>query len=124
MECEPFVSVVNQSLHDSVCDFCFKQPPEEDKKRALFKCTGCKYIYYCGRDCQRPAWRDHKPECAYLKAIAPKVPTDTVRLMARIILKMRHGNGEFEKALLPNGTKRGFSDLMHHSKEILGDQCR
>jgi hypothetical protein len=27
------------------------------------KCGKCKKVYYCGRECQRKDWRQHKPEC-------------------------------------------------------------
>jgi len=39
-------------------------------KVATTKCTGCKQVYYCGRDCQRKNWKLHKPTC---KALSYKV---------------------------------------------------
>jgi len=35
-------------------------------KIAETKCTGCKQIYYCNRDCQKKHWKQHKPECKAL----------------------------------------------------------
>jgi len=35
-------------------------------KVATTKCTGCKEVYYCNRDCQRKNWKLHKPECKAL----------------------------------------------------------
>ena len=26
-------------------------------------CSKCRCVYYCGRDCQTDAWKDHKREC-------------------------------------------------------------
>ena len=41
---------------------------------------------------QKAAWRDlHKDECTYLAAVAPRVPTDTARLMARAVIRLRKG---------------------------------
>ena len=41
---------------------------------------------------QRASWKDlHKDECAYLSAVAPRVPTDTARLMARAVIRLRKG---------------------------------
>jgi hypothetical protein len=33
-------------------------------------CAGCRTARYCGRDCQRQAWRQHKPVCKALAAAA------------------------------------------------------
>lgn len=35
-------------------------------KLATTKCTACKQVYYCNRDCQRKNWKIHKPECKSL----------------------------------------------------------
>lgn len=35
-------------------------------KVAFTKCTGCKQVYYCGKDCQKKHWKLHKPECKML----------------------------------------------------------
>ena len=41
---------------------------------------------------QKTSWKDlHKDECAYLTAVAPRVPTDTARLMARAVIRLRKG---------------------------------
>jgi hypothetical protein len=33
-------------------------------------CAGCQTARYCGRDCQRAAWKQHKPVCKALAAAA------------------------------------------------------
>jgi hypothetical protein len=33
-------------------------------------CVGCRVARYCGRTCQRAAWKQHKPVCAALSAAA------------------------------------------------------
>jgi predicted small secreted protein len=33
-------------------------------------CAGCHTARYCGRDCQRAAWKQHKPVCKALAAAA------------------------------------------------------
>jgi len=35
-------------------------------KIATTKCTGCKEVYYCNRDCQKKNWKVHKPICKAL----------------------------------------------------------
>jgi hypothetical protein len=34
------------------------------------RCAGCRVARYCGRGCQRAAWKQHKPVCAALSAVA------------------------------------------------------
>ena len=41
------------------CNFCNK--PKQ--AAPLLRCSRCKAIWYCNKDCQRQDWRRHKPEC-------------------------------------------------------------
>lgn len=34
-------------------------------------CSRCQLVHYCGRDCQRTAWRTHKSQCKPAPAPAP-----------------------------------------------------
>ncbi len=121
LRCQPFSYVVHQSCAADVCDGCLKERSPE--AAAFKKCSACKVVYYCTVDCQRKSWTaHHRAECPYLKK-APKVPTDTVRLMSRIILKLLSGGGR-DIAELPDGQKRHFDDLMCHRKEIIQDSAR
>lgn len=35
-------------------------------KIATTKCSGCKIVYYCNRNCQKKDWKSHKPSCKML----------------------------------------------------------
>lgn len=94
----------------------------------LFPYLGCKYVRYCSVTCQKAAWTGsssglksgHREECAYLQRVKPKIPTDTVRLLARIILRLRCGGG-LEVAEIPNGTKyviKIFIQVICNSKDL------
>ncbi|XP_077986964.1 histone-lysine N-methyltransferase SMYD3-like [Glandiceps talaboti] len=80
---KPFAYVLCNTERGERCDFCFHS------RTTLLRCSGCKFARYCNVKCQRSAWLDHKAECASLKITAPKVPTDSTRLVARIIYKLR-----------------------------------
>ncbi|KAK1793096.1 hypothetical protein P4O66_011496 [Electrophorus voltai] len=54
----------------------------------LLRCSQCKCTRYCSTQCQRQAWPEHKRECKCLKHLQPRVPTDSVRLVARIIFRL------------------------------------
>lgn len=77
----------------------------------VLKCSGCQYVYYCDRDCQREAWSIHKSECGNLKRISPRILPDAARLMARIIVKLQKG-GDHERAYYSENSFRKFKDLM------------
>lgn len=58
-------------------------------RKRLLKCSGCQYVYYCNRDCQKESWADHKQECSNLRRISPRIVPDAARLLARIIFKLQ-----------------------------------
>eukprot|EP00741_Cyanophora_paradoxa_P015338 tig00000194_g14806.t1 len=39
----------------------------EPKPRAFAKCSGCKQVWYCTDECQKAAWKEHKPRCKELR---------------------------------------------------------
>lgn len=83
----------------------------------LLKCSGCQYVYYCGKLCQIDAWNIHKMECRGLRRIAPRVLPDSARLLARLIFILRKG-GDQVKSYYSEGSFRMFKDLMSR-KQLL-----
>lgn len=81
----------------------------------LLKCSGCQYVYYCGKMCQRDAWNVHKTECRNLRRVAPRIVPDSARLLARLIHVLRKG-GDQVKAYYTEGSFRMFKDLMSRKK--------
>ena len=59
------------------------------RSQSLRRCTGCMVVWYCGKTCQKQSWIEHKAECKSLAAVKPNIPPDSVRLIARIILKLQ-----------------------------------
>lgn len=53
---EKFMEVVNGLDECKACDKC-------GKEAQLHKCGGCGTKYYCGKDCQKADWKDHKEAC-------------------------------------------------------------
>ncbi|KAM6979847.1 histone-lysine N-methyltransferase SMYD3 [Aplochiton taeniatus] len=55
---------------------------------SLLRCSQCKTARYCDVTCQKGAWPSHRRECKCLQSLLPRVPTDSVRLAARILFTM------------------------------------
>ena len=54
------------------------------KKVAENKCTACKEVFYCSRECQKKHWKTHKIEC---KSLPYKVIKSS-----HILLKFYHSS--------------------------------
>lgn len=46
-------------VHNSKCEYCQQTANVTDMKR----CARCKSEYYCNKECQKAAWKDHKLVC-------------------------------------------------------------
>jgi len=121
---EVYSHVVTGALRAEVCDWCLHRPGNYNNTgvQDLKRCGSCKVVYYCDRNCQKAAWKEHKDECKYLQKIHPKIPTDTVRLICRILLKLQ--KGQEGTVTMPDGGLRKFSDLMTHEEEIKASPSR
>ena len=76
-KCDYFASEMNPKLHAIISRGMRVQAKKEKDKLALTnavcimctkpgilkKCTGCFSVSYCGADCQKSHWKDHKASC-------------------------------------------------------------
>ncbi|XP_077375999.1 histone-lysine N-methyltransferase SMYD3 isoform X1 [Festucalex cinctus] len=79
---EPLASCVSAKVAKDVCHRCFA------RHETLLRCSQCKMARYCNITCQKQAWADHKKECKCLQSILPRIPTDSVRLAARLMFAL------------------------------------
>lgn len=77
----PYASVVSDQLLQIHCQSCLQRMQKK------FRCNGCKFIHYCSVNCQKNDWNEHKEECKMIQKISPNKPTETVRMLARILQK-------------------------------------
>ncbi|CAL1697555.1 unnamed protein product [Somion occarium] len=54
------------------CRYCGGREPQV----TLFRCSGCKHIYYCSKECQKTNWKVHKEAC---KEAAAAKATDWIK---------------------------------------------
>ncbi|XP_076843950.1 N-lysine methyltransferase SMYD2-A [Brachyhypopomus gauderio] len=84
LSCPAYCCVLAASERGSHCEFCFM------RREALSKCGKCKQAYYCDVECQKGDWPMHKLECSAMCSYGENwCPSETVRLVARIILKQK-----------------------------------
>ncbi|XP_035508322.1 histone-lysine N-methyltransferase SMYD3 [Morone saxatilis] len=79
---EPLAACVSNKVARDVCHHCFT------RRETLLRCSQCKMARYCNITCQKQAWSGHKRECKCLQSLRPRIPTDSVRLAARLIFAM------------------------------------
>ncbi|XP_034043830.1 histone-lysine N-methyltransferase SMYD3 isoform X2 [Thalassophryne amazonica] len=79
---EPLACCVSKKLLREICHQCFS------RRSTLLRCSQCKIARYCDVTCQKQAWCGHKRECKCLQSILPRIPTDSVRLAARLIFAL------------------------------------
>lgn len=62
---EGAIQFISPMAHSQACAACGKA----GSLVKLRSCTGCKKVWYCGKECQVSDWRRHKKDC---KAVAPR----------------------------------------------------
>jgi len=123
LEETPYLYALSDVHKGQRCDCCFKSPQTSNIK-AVKPCSRCKFIFYCGKDCQKRDWKLHKNECMRIVNMDPnlvgKLVNQFTRLMARAIdLDVL---GESQKP--SNFYKRTFWDLESHAEDLKQDPTR
>ncbi|KAJ7988715.1 hypothetical protein DPEC_G00312100 [Dallia pectoralis] len=82
--CPAYSYVLTANERGAHCEYCFT------RKEGLSKCGKCKQAYYCEVDCQKGDWPMHKLECTAMTSYGENwCPSETVRLVARILMKQK-----------------------------------
>ncbi|XP_008559896.1 uncharacterized protein LOC103580056 [Microplitis demolitor] len=106
----PFAFILGSLHRKERCDYCFKSGK-------ISRCSGCQYVYYCSKTCQKRGWSIHKVECPNIKRVHPRIVPDAARLMARIIIKLFQ-MGKNERGYYTATKYRVFNNLMTHAEDI------
>ncbi|WWC72282.1 uncharacterized protein I206_106244 [Kwoniella pini CBS 10737] len=120
---QPIISTLQNQYFQTICHGCFltleekniyqskneKEMLDNNGKLKLNRCSKCKVLHYCSKECQISDWSLHKYECLalqkfkkmYYKAYPTKIKNDedltwtekssieTVRALSRIIFKRK-----------------------------------
>jgi MYND finger len=58
-----------QVCHNQMCG---NREQLETGKERMKRCAKCKDVWYCGAECQKAGWSEHKGRCKELKEAAEK----------------------------------------------------
>ena len=116
LESKPFVTILTKENVDRRCEVCFCELFDEDQRELpshteILQCNNCTNCNYCSIEClKEDKHASHKYECGLFSEEFPKF--DATRMMIRLYIKLKYGNGWNEVVTLANGKTRGFSDLL------------
>ncbi|XP_071238214.1 N-lysine methyltransferase SMYD2-A-like isoform X2 [Salvelinus alpinus] len=127
--CPAYSYVLTVNERGAHCEYCFT------RREGLSKCGKCKQAYYCEIDCQKGDWPMHKLECTAMCSYGENwCPSETVRLVARIIMKQvgrksqrngRSQRGCYSSASLKPVNCNGFTiedeELSHLGSAVFPD---
>ncbi|XP_048046860.1 histone-lysine N-methyltransferase SMYD3 [Megalobrama amblycephala] len=116
--CEPYAFCIAKNFLKTTCQSCLK------RGESLSRCSQCKTARYCSVQCQKQAWPDHKRECKCLQRLQPRIPTDSVRLVARIIFKLLSQSKSDQEELYSIAEHQShLVDMSEEKKDGLGHLC-
>ncbi|MCI4395738.1 hypothetical protein PGIGA_G00195530 [Pangasianodon gigas] len=113
--CPAYSHVLSVSERGYTCEHCFA------RKEGLSKCGKCKKAFYCNVECQRGDWAMHKLECSAMCSFGESwCPSETVRLAARVItrMKVQKEKSASEKLLLLNDLEANLDKLDNEKREM------
>ena len=118
LECKPFATILTKENVNKRCEVCFCELFVQDSERGTtsssqteaFQCGDCKNCNYCSWKCLKEDIPNHKYECGLYSKEYPQF--DATRMMIRLYIKLKYGNGWNEVVPLGNGKTRGFNDLL------------
>ena len=139
---EPYAHQILASQRSKRCEECFQSVTRtmstmaaltsgtsgSDNSQAvesptLRRCTACKVVHYCSVECQKKAWTFHKLECKSFRRVCPKIPTESVLLLLRLLQRQKRGDHKKVSEEI-FGKKRTFTDLVDHVEAIKQDERR
>ena len=87
---QPFAHCLLAKFKSFMCDQCFTKQNNENNR--LMRCSGCKFMHYCGKECQRIDWSVHKHECVKFRLLIRNInysmviDDDLVRILIRVLI--------------------------------------
>ena len=80
----------------------------QTNKEDLLKCSGCKKVRYCSRDCQKSDWETHKGECRKVKHVKRPSPRYPLKIIDQNIAIYQKAKQEKLNRILKNALTGKF----------------
>jgi len=119
----PYVQALSDVHKGKRCDGCFKSPDTSNIK-AVKPCSRCKFIFYCGKDCQKRDWKLHKNECMRIVEMDPNLVGKLINQFTRIMARAIDLDVMGESNKPSQFYKRTFWELASHAEDIKKDSER
>jgi hypothetical protein len=88
----PYGAVIDEANLTKYCSSCFKSSDQP-----LSRCSLCKQLYYCSRQCQTSDWKlYHSIECPSFTKIGKSVPT-AIRCLTRILINRANAPSSYSR---------------------------
>jgi MYND finger len=88
----PYGAVIDEANITKYCSSCFKSSDQP-----LSRCSLCKQLYYCSRQCQTNDWKlYHSIECPSFTKIGKSVPT-AIRCLTRILINRANAPSSYSR---------------------------
>lgn len=88
----PYGAVIDETNLTKYCSSCFKS-----SSQPLSRCSLCKQLYYCSRQCQTNDWKQyHSIECPAFTKIGKPVPT-AIRCLTRILISRANAPASYNR---------------------------
>ncbi|TRY59154.1 hypothetical protein DNTS_032402 [Danionella cerebrum] len=116
LSCPAYSYVLSVKERGLICEQCFS------RKTGLARCGKCKKAFYCNVNCQKKNWSMHKLECQAMCAFGQHwCPSETVRLVARIIARLRdqRERSPSENLLLLRDMEDHLEDLDNEKRQMI-----
>ncbi|KAL1226742.1 Histone-lysine N-methyltransferase SMYD3 [Trichinella spiralis] len=115
----PWAYVISQKLFKTCCHYCFKRIDSSH-----YCCSKYCGAVYCDENCHNRAISDHRYECKVLLHNKGDLPSDTIRLMVRIIGKLNDNSSTSNFSCKASHEIREYDNLMSHKEEIFKEEKR
>mmetsp|Transcript_511 Transcript_511/g.846 ORF Transcript_511/g.846 Transcript_511/m.846 type:complete len:553 (+) Transcript_511:181-1839(+) len=69
------------------CNYCSESDRSEAYQQSLKRCSRCKSVYYCSKECQRAHWRYHKQACLPVTDHKAEKRADASRIIGAFLQK-------------------------------------
>ena len=98
---------------NSSCARCHRT--QDQLSEPMRRCTGCRSVLYCSRECQKLAWKTHKPSCRTVQpGETPPVHNNRTTMSMKYMDFQKLAGGESSTSTSGDGGSSGDTDTIYY----------